>query len=250
MRNVVVMGGASSVGLAIAEAFLAAGDRVSVADVNAAAIDLLAGRPTLQAAPVDATDPEAVDTFLATVLAAGPIEVLVNCVGLPGPRAPIEAVGTQEWLQTLAGSVGAAFYAIRRVVPGMKRLGRGAIVNFSSASTRTGLPLRTPYVTAKWAVEGMTRNLARELGPHGVRVNAILPGAIDNARMRGLLAHGAEVAGKPVDTYKTELLSYISTRSMVTVDELAAMCVYLASDVARNVTGQLIGVDGNAEWEA
>jgi NAD(P)-dependent dehydrogenase (short-subunit alcohol dehydrogenase family) len=249
-RVSVIVGGATSVGRAIAERFGELGDRVYVADISAVGIAELNASRGIIATVVDATDPAAMAAFFERVQAeARALDVLVNAVGLAGPHAALEDVSVQDWDNTLRGSVGAAFYAIRAVAVGMKQRGRGAIINFSSASTRTGLPARTPYVVAKAAVEALTRNMARELGPFGVRINAILPGAIDNERLRRTFVTAARERGISPEAYEEESLRYVSMRCKIGLAELVAMVEFLSSDAAIHVTGQLIAVDGNSEWE-
>lgn len=245
---VVVTGGATSVGRATALAFAESGRQVFVADRADEALAALS-HPAITARRVNVLDEAEVRAFFAEVRAAGPVEVLVNTVGLGGPRAVLEDVSYSDFLGTIAGSAGAAFLCCREVIPQMKAEGRGAIINFSSSSTRTGLPGRTPYVAAKGALEAMTRNLARELGPHGVRINAILPGAIDNPRLDALIRAGAAERGESPESFERHLLRFISMRTRVSVEDLAATVLFLASPAARHITGQLLGVDGNAEWE-
>lgn len=247
--SVVVTGGATSVGLAIARRFADDGRRVFVADINSTGLAELAGDAAIVARRVDVADEAAVDGFFAEVLRAGAVDVLVNTVGLAGPRAPAEGVSYYDFLRTIAGSAGAAFLCAKQVIPGMKARGAGVILNFSSSSTRTGLPNRTPYVVAKAAVEALTRNLARELGPFNIRVNAILPGAIDNERMDQIVRAGAAERGMDPEAFERHLLRFISMRARIGLDELADMVHFLASASARHVTGQLIAVDGNVEWE-
>jgi NAD(P)-dependent dehydrogenase (short-subunit alcohol dehydrogenase family) len=250
-ERVLVTGAASSVGRVIAERFVAAGARVHICDVDARALgDTLSANPGLRGTVGTVGDPADVERIFDEATAwLGDISVLVNTVGIGGPRAAVEDIANIEWAQTMAINVHGMFYCIAKAVPAMKRHRHGVIVNFSSGSTRTGLPLRTPYVVSKYAVEGLSRNLARELGPFGIRVNAILPGMIDNERMRGIVRRSAEAQGKSVEQVESEYLQYISMRSKISPDELASMVLYLASPPARHVTGQLIGVDGNSEWE-
>ena len=141
------------------------------------------------------------------------------------------------------------FHCIKRAVPVMKAHAGGAIINISTASTRVGMPLRTAYVTTKCAVDGMTRNLARELGPFGIRCNAILPGIIDNPRGRRLITNLAAERGQTVEEAHERYVSFISTRSLISCEEVADAAYFLAQEGARNITGQLIGVCGNLEWE-
>jgi NAD(P)-dependent dehydrogenase (short-subunit alcohol dehydrogenase family) len=141
------------------------------------------------------------------------------------------------------------FYCIKRALPPMKAQGSGCIINISSASTRVGMPLRTPYIATKWAVEGLTQNLARELGPDNIRCNAILPGIIDNPRGRRLVEKLAEERGQSFEETEQRYIGFVSMRSWIQPEEVADMAAYLASDAARHVTGQAIGVCGNLEWE-
>lgn len=111
------------------------------------------------------------------------------------------------------------------------------------------MPFRSPYVASKAGVEGLTRSLARELGPDNIRINAILPGMIDNERMRGVIARIAQQEGRSFDEVEQSALRYISMRTKIQPAEIAEMVLFLCSDSACHVTGQLIAVDGNVEWE-
>jgi NAD(P)-dependent dehydrogenase (short-subunit alcohol dehydrogenase family) len=118
----------------------------------------------------------------------------------------------------------------------------------SSVAGRLGYALRTPYAATKWAIVGLMKSLAIELGPHGVRVNAILPGTVEGDRMDGVIGARAAAAGVPVAAMREEYLRKISLRRMVTTDDISAMALFLCSPAARNVTGQAISVDGNMEY--
>jgi NAD(P)-dependent dehydrogenase (short-subunit alcohol dehydrogenase family) len=251
-ERVLVTGAGSSVGRAMAEHFVAAGARVHICDVDAAAVAATLGaNPSIRGTVGSVGKPQDVERIFAEARSwLEDVSVLVNTVGVGGPHAAVEDVTLEDWQKTMAANVDGMFLCIRQAVPAMKRHGHGAIINFSSASTRTGLPMRTPYVVSKYAVEGLTRNLARELGPFGIRVNAILPGMIDNDRMRGIIQRNAAAQGKTAAQLEAEYLKFISMRSKISLEELSSMVVYLASFPARHVTGQLLGVDGNSEWES
>ena len=250
-QNVVVTGAGDSVGRVMAEKFLARGDRVHICDVREEALaDTLAANPGMDGTCVNVGRPAEVEQLFADAVARiGPVDVLVNTVGISGPRAAIEDISYADWDETIAVDLSSMFYCVKQVAPAMKERRHGAIINFSSGSTRTGLPLRAPYIVAKCGVEGLTRNLARELGPYNVRCNAILPGMINNDRMRGIIARNAEATGRTAKEIEEEYLQYISMRSKIEPDEIADMVLFLASDAARHVSGQLIGVCGNVEWE-
>ena len=250
-ESVLVTGGGDSVGRVMAERFLARGDRVHICDVREDALaTTLAANPGMRGTHADVGDSVALARVVAEAgLWLGDISVLVNNVGIGGPRAAIEDVALPDWERTLAVNVTAMFHAIKLVVPGMKRRGGGAIVNFSTGSTRTRLPGRTAYVVSKFAVEGLTLNAARELGPHGIRVNAILPGMIDNARMQGIIAAKSRETGRAPEAIEADYLRFISLRTRTQPADLAEMVLFLASDAGRIVTGELIAVSGNLEWE-
>lgn len=250
-ENVLVTGGASSVGRVVAEAFAARGHRVHVCDTDAEALACtLAENPALRGTVASVADPAQVARVFGEARAwMGEVTVLVNNVGIGGPRAAIEDIDLAQWQQTLQANVTGMLHCLQQAIPSMKARRHGAIVNFSTGSTRTRLPLRTAYVVSKYAVEGLTLNAARELGPFNVRCNAVLPGAINNARMRGIVRRKAEAEGRDVDEVAQEMLRYVSMRCMVEPSEIADMVLFLASEGARKITGELIAVSGNAEWE-
>lgn len=250
-ENVLVTGGADSVGRVIAQAFAARGDNVHICDVNAGALaQTLAANAAMRGTLANVGDrAEVSGVFEAARGWMGEVTVLVNNVGIGGPRAAIEDIDIAQWQNTLDVNVSGMLYCMQQAIPAMKARRHGAIINFSTGSTRTRLPMRTAYVVSKYAVEGLTLNAARELGPHNIRCNAILPGAINNARMKKIVSDKAAALGRPLEAVTQEFLKYISMRTMVEPEEIADMVLFLASDGARKVTGELVSVSGNVEWE-
>ena len=250
-QNVLVTGAGQSVGRAMAEKFLARGDRVHICDLDEGLLQgVLRANPGLRGTRCDVGQEAEVDRLFHDAFAwLGHVDVLVNTVGVSGPRGPIESLSYADWRATMAANLDSMFLTVRKAAPGMKKNRHGAIVNFSTGSTKTVMPFRTPYNASKAGVEGLTRTLARELGPDGIRVNAILPGAIDNQRFKNVIGRIAEQSGRPYAEVEEEQLRYISMRCKIAPAELADMVLFLCSDAARHVTGQLIGVDGNIEWE-
>ena len=251
-QNVVVTAAGQSVGRAMAEKFLARGDNVHVCDIDGQLVEqVLAANPRLGGSVCDVSDEGQVAGLFADARARmGPIDVLVNTVGISGPRGPIESLSLADWRATMAANLDSMFLTIRQAVPDMRRNRRGVIVNFSTGSTKTVMPFRSPYVASKAGVEGLTRALARELGPDNIRINAILPGMIDNERMRGVITRIAQQEGRTADEVEREALTFISMRTKIQPAEIADMVLFLCSDAALHVSGQMIGVDGNIEWEA
>ena len=129
----------------------------------------------------------------------------------------------------------------------LKASREGAIVNMSSAAGRHGYAFRTPYAAAKWGVIGLTQSLAKELGPSGIRVNALLPGIIEGPRMHDVIRDRAARIGVSHETMEKDYLNRISLRRMTAPEDVAAMVLFLLSRAARNISGQSIGVDGNVE---
>ena len=122
------------------------------------------------------------------------------------------------------------------------------LIAMGSVAGRLGYPLRTPYAASKWAIVGLVKSLAIELGPHDIRVNAILPGVVDGERMQGVIAARAATAGVGIDEMREQYLSKISLRRMVSAEDVAALALFLCSPAAHNLTGQAISVDGNLEY--
>jgi NAD(P)-dependent dehydrogenase (short-subunit alcohol dehydrogenase family) len=179
----------------------------------------------------------------------GGIDVLVNNAGIAGPTAPIEDVSDADWSESFAMNIHGAFHMLRAVAPLMKLQGAGAIVNISTGSTLTVPVNRSPYIASKWAVEGLTRAAERELGPFNIRVNGIRPGIVNGERMRRVLAKIASARNSSVEAVEAEALRYVSMGCKIQPDEIGDLAVFLASDQAAHISGQLIGVDGNIEWE-
>ncbi|MDB5364826.1 MAG: short-chain dehydrogenase/reductase [Rhodospirillales bacterium] len=250
-RRVLVTAGAAGIGLAIARAFLADGADVHVCDVDAAALDAArAELPGLGTSNIQIGDAAQMERLRAELEARfGGLDVLVNNAGIGGPRGAIETVSDDDWDAVLRVNVTGMFHAVRAFVPAMKAQRSGCILNISTTSVRTSLPNRTPYVVSKAAVNGLTRNLARELGPFNIRCNSISPGSIENERGRALMTDRAARLGLSYDEALQQRLGFISMRTRIEPEEVGATAVFLASHAARHVTGQDVSVCGNVEWE-
>ena len=250
-QRVLVTGAGDSVGRVIAERFLQRGDKVHICDVRAEAVSAtLAANPGLSGSAVDVGKRQDVARLFDDARAAmGDVSILVNVVGMAGPRAGMEDIDEDDWDRTIAVNLSGMFYCMRRAVPMLKANGGGSIINFSTCSTRTGLPFRAPYIASKAGVEGLTRNAARELGPFGIRCNAILPGIINNQRFDFIVSRNAAATGRSKQDIEADYLKYVSLRAKVELAELADMVLFLASDAGRKITGELIAVSGNMEWE-
>jgi NAD(P)-dependent dehydrogenase (short-subunit alcohol dehydrogenase family) len=248
--RVFVSAGAAGIGLAIAEAFIEAQAEVYICDVNQAAIDAATSRfPKLRAGIADVSKQAQVDQIIDDARRKlGGLDVLVNNAGIAGPTGAVEELDPAQWESTVATNLNSQFYFLRKAVPVLKETSDCAsIIAMSSVAGRLGYPFRTPYASTKWAIVGLVKSLAAELGPSNVRVNAILPGVVEGERMDRVISARADALGIPFDAMREEYLKKISLRRMVTVDDIAAMALFLASPAGSNVTGQAISVDGNVE---
>ncbi len=250
-KRVLVTAAAAGIGKAIAEAFIAEGDRVFICDINQQAIDTIcSSHSNLDGCVTDLSKQEDIDTFIKQGIEyLGGVDVLINNAGVAGQRCAVEDLDYESWETTFKVNTHAVYYAIKLVTPFMKAQKSGCIINTSTMSVKTGLPNRLPYVASKAAVNGLTYNIARELGPDNIRCNAILPGAVNNERGMGVLTKVAEEKGIPIEEFLKDSLKYISMRTAVEEEEIADLAVFLASNKAKHISGQLIAVDGNMEWE-
>jgi NAD(P)-dependent dehydrogenase (short-subunit alcohol dehydrogenase family) len=173
--------------------------------------------------------------------------VLVNNAGVAGPTAPVEDVSPEEWRRCLAVDLDSHFLTSRRAAPVMKTQRSGCLIAVSSTAGLVGMGLRTPYAAAKWAVIGLVKSLAIELGPYGVRVNAICPGSVEGPRMRAVIDAEAWVRGVTADEVERGYVEGQSIARFVRPPEVADLCTFLASDRAAMVSGQAIAVDGHTE---
>ena len=199
-KRVLVTAGASGIGLAIARGFLESGARVLVCDVDARAIDAArAGVPALLTTGADVSDEGSVRAlFDAVDTQLGGLDVMVNNAGIAGPTGTVENLSLDDWNRTLAVNVTGQFLCARLAVPRLRKGSNASMLNLSSAAGHLGFPGRSAYAASKWAVVGFTKSLAIELGPEGIRVNAILPGAVDGPRIRAVIAAKAGSLGRPV----------------------------------------------------
>ncbi|MBI0329773.1 SDR family oxidoreductase [Burkholderia plantarii] len=250
--RVLVTGGASGIGLTIADAFAECGARVHVCDASEAAIAALADRPSspaIGATLADVSDPAAVERVFDDLgRTLGGLDVLVNNAGIAGPTGGIDEIDPAQWQQTISINLDAQFRFARRAVPLLREAPHGgAIIALSSVAGRLGYAFRTPYAATKWAIVGLVKSLAIELGPTGIRVNAIQPGIVRGPRMRGVIEARAKQLGIGHDEMEARYLEKISLRRMTDPAEIAATALFLCSPGGQGISGQAISVCGNVE---
>jgi NAD(P)-dependent dehydrogenase (short-subunit alcohol dehydrogenase family) len=248
-KRVLVTAAATGIGATIAERFAQAGARVFVCDVDKEALTAyLATHPDVAGVCADVASAGDVDAFVAAGIDhLGGLDVLVSNAGVAGPVAPIEEMDPDGWRRTLDVNLTGAFLCVRGAVPHLKRARGGSIVVMSSNAGTMGLPFRGPYVATKWGLIGLVKTLAMELGPHGIRVNAICPGDVDGERIRRVIALEAANRGLSAAEVLAERVAAVSLRTMVTADDVAAMILFVCSAAGSKISGQALLVDGNAE---
>ena len=246
---VLVTGGGSGIGRAIAESFVALGASVHICDVSKQMLDECRdANPEMGTSLCDVSDPCQVDALLDTLESNyGRLDILINNAGIAGPAAAVEDIEIEAWQKTLDIDISGAFYVTRRAVPLLKRAGKGSIVNMSSSAGILGCPLRSPYVASKWAIVGLSKTWAMELGPFNIRVNAICPGSVDGPRIDAVIERDAAERGLKPEEIRQMYKQQSSLRKFISAQDVANMATFLCSDAGASISGQALSVDGNTE---
>lgn len=245
-KRVLVTAGADGIGLEIVRAFAEAGARVFTCDVQVAAIERLRSEmPGVANCVADVSrEADVAAMFDLADRALGGLDVLVNNAGVAGPTGGVETLSLADWQRTLDVNLTGQFLCTRLAVPRLRKGRAPSIINLSSAAGHLGMPRRSVYSASKWGVIGFTKSLAIELGADGIRVNAVLPGAVDGPRIRAVIAAKAESTDKSIEEVTRAYTSQSVLGRMVTARDIANTVLYAASDLAASVTGQELAVDG------
>lgn len=249
-RKVLVTAGAAGIGKEIAAAFLTAGDTVYTCDINQAGLDAAAKElPGLKTGVCDVGDRKQIEAMIADAVTqlGGGIDILINNAGISGPTAPVQDVDPDQWEAVLKIDLTGTFLVTKAAIPHLIASGNGVIVIMSSVAGRFGYPNRSPYATVKWGLIGFMKTLSMELGVHNIRANAILPGAVDGDRIQRVFQGRADVSGKSLDEVRAEAMSNQSLPYMVDPKDIAALAVFLASDAAKSISGQIMPIDGDMQ---
>ncbi|BCQ29733.1 3-oxoacyl-ACP reductase FabG (plasmid) [Caballeronia sp. NK8] len=248
-QRVLVTAGAGGIGRAIAEAFVSAGASVFVCDIDEAALhDMRAQLPGVRTSVCDIADRAAVSRMVTEASAAlGGLDVLINNAGIAGPTASVEDMDPDAWEAVLRVNLTGTFLVTQQAIPFLKQADDGVILVMSSLAGRFGYPNRSPYATTKWGLIGLTKTLSRELGEFGIRVNAVLPGAVEGPRIQQVLAGRASASGRTVAQEEAAALGNQSIRHFVDPAHIAGLAVFLASDAGRSISGQMIPIDGDSQ---
>jgi NAD(P)-dependent dehydrogenase (short-subunit alcohol dehydrogenase family) len=247
--RVLVTAGAGGIGLEVARAFTREGAKVYVCDVDEAALAALkVSDPKVKGVTCDVADRAAVARMFEDAVAyLGGLDVLVNNAGIAGPTARVEDVSFEDWDRCIEICLTSQFTCARLAVKHLKESPNASIINLSSAAGKHGFALRSPYAAAKWGVIGFTKSLAIELGPYGIRVNAILPGLVKGDRIRRVLEAKAQQYGESFVAVEQRAFAATSIKEYILPQELADQMVFLASPRGRTISGQAISIDGDTK---
>lgn len=243
MKTVLITAGANGIGLVMATAFQGAGYRVWVTDVDAQMIAALP--PGIRGSHVDASSEAGMEALFADIAQVwGGLDVLCANAGIKGPTAAIEDMPLEGWHQCLAVNLDGAMLAAKHGARLMKPARKGVMIFTSSTSGLYGNPFRAPYVAAKWGVIGLMKTVAMELGPYGIRANAICPGSVNGPRIDRVIEAEAQAKGLTPDAVRHGYASGTAMKRLTDPEDVAGMALFLASDAARMVSGQALAVDG------
>ncbi len=248
--NIMITAGASGIGRAIARGFLAEGAKVHVSDADATALAKFGDEnPSAGRSLCDVANRAQVKRLFEDAIGfLGGLDCLVNNAGIAGPTARVEEVDPAEWDRTFAVNIGGQFNCTQLAVPHLRRSQNPSIVNLSSMAGVRGFPMRSPYAASKWAVIGFTKTLAMELGPFGVRANAICPGSVAGPRIDAVFANKARAKNLAVEEVVRQALEPASLKRLIDPQDIANMCLFLASPRGANVSGQALQVCGDTQF--
>ena len=246
-RVAAVTGANRGIGRAIAVALAAGGftvaasarDPASLAGTVAQARE--AGGTAVPLA-CDVRDEASVATMAAQAQALGPVQAVVANAGVAGPTRPLHEITLEDWRDTLATDLDGVFLTFRAFIPAMIERRGGSLIAISSMTGKRPLLGRTPYAAAKMGVIGLVRTLATELGPYGVRVNAVCPGPVAGPRIDEVIRQQAAARGITEEQARAAFTGASPLGRLVEAGEVAAACAFLASDGSAAVTGEDLNV--------
>ncbi len=246
MQKVLITAGASGIGYALAEAFYAEGYKVWVIDISEE--DLTKCPKNWEQTKLDVSDENAMmDLFNEIKNKWGGLDVVCANAGTAGPTELVEDQGVSAFKNCLDVNLIGAFLSVKGCLPIMKKQGRGAIIFTSSTAGLYGFPYRSPYSASKWAIHGLMKTVAMEAGSFGIRANAIAPGCVEGDRINGVIERESIQKNTKADIVRQAYKASTSLNTFIEARDIAAMAVFLASEAARLVSGQIIAVDGHTE---
>ena len=250
-KKIIISAGASGIGWATVKICLSKGAYVYLCDIDNKSLNKIKKHPLANKKlfyyECDASDEDDVSNFFSKVnKKTKKVDALINNVGVAGPTGTIEKLSSEDWEKTLKINVISHFYFAKLAIPMLKKNKGGSIINISSGAGIMGFPLRSPYAASKWAVIGLTKTLAMELGKFKIRVNAICPGTIKGDRMIRVIRDKAKFLKVSKKKIEKDFISMASMNCWINEEDIGKMCSYLISSDGEKISGQAIPIDGNA----
>lgn len=239
-RHAVVTGAGRGIGAAIARRLAADGAHLTLLGRQLELLQALANELGAHAHVCDVSNPVAVEAVFARI---DPAEILVNNAG-QAQSAPLERTSDELWQQMLAVNLNGSFHCLRAVLPHMKRVGWGRVVNIASTAAQRGYPYVAAYAAAKHGVLGLTRSVALEVASKGITVNAVCPGYTDTDLLADSIAHVVGKTGRTLEAARAEFAKYNPQGRLITPEEVADTVAWLCSAAAAGINGQAISISG------
>ena len=250
-KKIIISAGASGIGWATVKVCLSKGATVYLCDIDIKSLNRVKKNSLynkrLFVYECDASDEDEVSSFFNQInRKTKKIDALINNVGIAGPTGTIDKLTSDDWEQTLKTNVISHFYFTKLAIPMLKKNKGGSIINIASGAGIMGFPLRSPYAASKWAVIGVTKTLAMELGKYKIRVNAICPGTIKGERMVRVIKDKAKFLKISKKKIEKDFVSMASMNCWIYEEDIGNICSFLISKDGERISGQAIPVDGNA----
>ena len=251
-KKIIISAAASGIGWATAKICLSRGAFVYICDLDIKSLNKTKKHPLnnkrLFSYKCDASNEDEVSNLFNKIKKkTKKIDALINNVGIAGPTGSLEKLNSEDWENILHTDVNSHFYFTKQAIPLIKKSKNGSIINISSTAGILGFPLRSPYAASKWAIIGITKTLAMELGKFNIRVNAVCPGTIKGDRMKRVIKDKAKFTKVSIKTIEKDFVSMSSMKQWILEDDIGKMCSFLISDDSSKISGQVISVDGHTE---
>ncbi len=250
-KKFIISAAGDGIGFSISKLIVENGGKVFLSDIDNQKINNIKNikkfKNKIFAQQVDANNYDDIKKYFLSLSKIKKIDGLINNVGIAGPTKSIEKISADEWKKTIETNLNSHFYFSKFSIPLLKKNNSGSIVNISSTAGLFGFPQRTPYAATKWAIIGLTKSLAMELGKYNIRVNAICPGSVKGDRMQRVINAKAKLLNINPTKIKKEFESMTSIPNFVSKEDIASIVLFLLSDNAINISRQSIAIDGNTE---
>jgi len=251
-KKIIISAAADGIGWAIAQACMLNGALVYITDRSKEALDNISKHQLYEKQlfldRVNTENFKEVENYFNKIKnKVDNIDALINNVGIAGPTGKLEELNINDWKETIDININSHFYYTKLSIPLLKKNNGGSIINLSSTAGLFGFPFRSPYAASKWAVIGVTKALAIELGEYNIRVNALCPGSVSGDRMKRVIGAKANSLGITIEGLQKKYESMVSLKTFVDKEDIANMAVFLLSEDAHKISGQVMTVDGNTE---